>query len=193
MNRLLAAALLLTCISVQACASAMPAISQAGPATPIPVTPTEYVPTAIPITPTYAGCAYVPGTEDMPELTRQLNVELQKISMDVSGLAYAYGEYCVYGDGHRTFSAMETDYRIGVKVKTLIDEGNLGNWISKVMTIVLAIPPEQLEGPRPGRVDFDFQVPDPEELFVTVPIEKYLNQADNLHGADLLHLFTTNP
>ncbi len=193
MKRLLAALILLICLTAEACNSVTPTPLALSPATITPLVPTEYVPTPFPVTPTYAGCAYVSGSQDIPELSRQLNASLQEISTDVTGLAYAYGENCVYGDGHSTFSAMETDFRIGVKVKTLRDEGNLGNWISKVMTIVLALPADQLQGPRSGRVDFDFRVPDPANLFVTVPIDKYRSQADNLHGADLLHLFLNNP
>jgi hypothetical protein len=131
------------------------------------------------------------GSKELPELSRRLNAELQKISLDVSGLAYAYGENCVYADGHSTFSAMETDFRIGVKVKTIRDEGALGDWIAKVMPVVLDLPPEQLVGPNSGRVDFSFEQPDPASLFVTVPIEKYLREADDLRGLALLRLFYT--
>ena len=49
----------------------------------------------MPVTPTYEGCAYVWASHDMPELSRKLNAELQDISMNLSGLAYAYGEDCV--------------------------------------------------------------------------------------------------
>lgn len=111
----------------------------------------------------------------------------------VTGLAYAYGENCVYADGHQTFSAKETDFRVGVTVKTLRDEGALGDWIFKVMPIVLALPKDQLPGPQSGRVDFHFKQPDPADLYVTVPIDKYVKEADGLRGAALLHLFYTGP
>src|SRR5512146_3262054 len=191
MKHLLAAALIGVCIVTQACASVTPAAPQALPATLTPVLPTEYIPTAIPITPTYEGCAYVWGSEELPELSRRLNAELQKISTDLTALAYAFGEDCVYGNGHKTFSAMETDFRVGVKVKTVKDDGALGDWIAKVMPIVLDLPPEQLEGPRTGRVDFSFEQPHPPQLFVTVPIDKYRREAGSLRGAELLHLFYT--
>ncbi len=194
MQRALAAVLAILCIASQACASAFPATpAELTTGTVTPAAPTEFVPTAVPVTPTYEGCAYVWASQDLPDLSRQLNAELQKIGTDLTGLAYAYGENCVYGDGHATFSAMETDYRIGVKVTTLRDEGTLGEWIRKVMNIVLDLPPDQLQGPQPGRVDFDFKQPDPAELFVTVPIDKYRQEADNLRGADLLHLFYPTP
>ncbi len=197
MKRLLPAAVVTFCLAAQACTSSTPT------ATPTPLallaatvavaSPTEYIPTLIPVTPTSAGCTLVSGTQDMPELTRQLNAKLQNTSLDASGLAYAFGQYCVYGDGHQTFSALETDFRIGVKTKVIQDEGTLGDWIYKVMTIVLALPADQLQGPQSGRVDFDFKEPDPAELFVTVPIDKYRSEADGLHGAELLHLFYNKP
>ena len=195
MKQPLAAVLLTLWFTTMACVPSMPKASQPPTSTPrpLPVTPTEYVPTPLPITPTYEGCAYAWASQDMPELSRKLNASLQNISMDVSGLAYAYGEDCVYGDGHSTFSALETDFRVGVKVSNAKDEDALGNWIAKVMTVILEIPPDQLQGPHAGRVDFDFKQPDPAEVFVTVPIDKYRLQASGLRGAALFRLFYNNP
>ena len=182
-------------IAALACASlgspAAPAVGAPGSETP-PI-PSEFVPTAIPITPTYEGCAYMWGSQQLPALSSKLNTELQKINMDATGLAYAYGENCVYGDGHQTFSAMETDYRVGVKVKNVHDEAALGDWIFKVMEVILDLPPEEIQGPQPGRVDFDFKQPDPAELHVNVPIDRYRSEATGLKGAELFRLFYTNP
>ncbi len=205
MKRLLAAVLIAFCVAAQACAPATPVLSRATPATatalaaastpatPIPVTPPEYVPTIFPIAPTFAGCAYVWGSLDLPELSRHFNAALQKISLNLSGLAYAYGENCVYSDGHQTFSAMETDFRVGVKVKTIRDEGSLGDWIAKVMSIVLDLPADEMVGVKAGRVDFNFKEPDPAQIFITVPIDKYRREAGNLRGAELFHLFYPSP
>ncbi len=156
-----------------------------------PAIPSEIVPTVIPITATYEGCAFVEGSQDLPDLSRQFNAKLQEVGTEVTGLAYAYGENCIYGDGHQTFSARETDFRVGVTVTSVRDEGTLGNWIGKVMPIVLALPKDQLQGPQSGRVDFHFKQPDPADLYVRVPIDKYVKESDGLHGADLLHLFYT--
>ena len=192
MKRLLVPVFLFIVIFIGACTS-----NAAGPVQsstpPAPVVPTEFVPSAVPVSPTYDGCYFVWASQDLPELSRKLNAELQNISTDVTGLAYAYGENCVYGDGHQTFSAKETDFRVGIKVTAVKDEATLGVWISKVMPIVLALPEDQLQGPQQGRVDFDFKQPDPADLFVTVPIDKYLREADDLKGAALLHLFLPNP
>ena len=194
MNRRILVTLVALALTAEACASVAPTapIPQVSGPNTLPV-PSEFVPTAVPITPTYEGCAYVWGSQQLPELSSQLNSTLQKMSMDATGLAYTYGENCVYGDGHQTFGAMETDFRVGVKVVSVRDEAALGDWIFKVMQIILDLPPEEIEGPQPGRVDFDFKQPDPAELFVTVPIDKYLREATGLKGAELFRLFYTNP
>jgi len=193
MNRRISAALIAVALTALACASVAPIPPTQPPRPGTPPVPSEFVPTAIPITPTYEGCAYMWGSQQLPELSAKLNATLQAKSMDVTGLAYAYGENCVYGDGHQTFGAMETDFRVGVKVKNVHDEAALGDWIFNVMHIILDLPPEDIEGPQPGRVDFDFKQPDPAELFVTVPIDKYRREATGLKGAELFRLFYTNP
>ena len=192
MTRRLAIALIVLGFIVVACTpSASGTDPQPPTASPVPDVPTEFVPTPLPVTPTYEGCAYTWGSQDLPDLSRKLNASLQEISPDLTGLAYAYGEDCIYGDGHSTFSAMETDFRIGVRIKNIHDENALGDIIYKVMPVILAIPRDELAGPQSGRVDFDFKQPDPAELFVTVPIDKFRAEADDLRGAELLHLFYT--
>ncbi len=193
MQRLSALAFVALCIAA-ACVPASPsAYMELVPVTITPPGPTEYVPTPIPVTPTPSGCTSSWGTEELPELSRLLNAELQLTSMDASGLAYAYGEKCIYADGRYSLRVIETDYRIGVKVKAITDEAALGDWIYKVMTIVLDLPPDQMVGYQPGRVDFDFKQPDPAKIFVIVPISVYRRDADDLRGADLLHLFYPAP
>ncbi|HTP03172.1 MAG TPA: hypothetical protein VMJ64_17475 [Anaerolineales bacterium] len=179
--------------TVLSCSPAVPSVPGASgdPATP-PITP-EYIPPTIPITATYEGCAYVWASKDMPELSREFNAELQAIGKDATGMAYAYGENCVYADGHSTFGAMETDFRVGVNMKNVHDEAALGDWMEKVMQVVLAIPRSQLQGPQPGRVDFTFKQPDPVLVVVSVPIDKYRDEAQGLHGADLFHYFHPGP
>ncbi|MGE5073607.1 MAG: hypothetical protein ACM3MF_09285 [Anaerolineae bacterium] len=192
MTRRLAIVLIVLGLIAVACTpSAAGTDPQPPTASPVPDVPTEFVPTPLPVTPTYEGCAFVWASHDLPVLSRELNASLQKISPDLTGMAYAYGEDCVYGDGHSTFSAMETDFRIGVRIKNIRDENALGDYIYKVMQVILAIPQDELVGPQSGRVDFDFKQPDPAELFVTVPIDKYRREADDLRGAELLHLFYT--
>lgn len=188
--------LLLLAVALTACVPGGTSLaSPQVPPTITPPVPTEFVPTAIPLTPTFAGCAYVWGSQDMAELSSLLNAKLRNLGKNTaglayaSGLAYAYGENCVYADGHQTFSAQETDFRIGVQVTTVRDEGTLGEWMYKVMRIIVALPQEQLQGPQAGRVDFDFKDPESGDVFVTVAIDRYLREAGNLHGIPLFRLF----
>jgi len=146
------------------------------------------------ITPTpYEGCFYVWATKELPELSQRLDRALQTLGQDVSARAYAYGEDCVFADGHATFSALETDFIVQVRVKDMRDERALGNWIRAVMEAVLALPNPEVPGPRPGRVDFLFRASESEGLPVSVRIEPYRSQARGLHGAELFRFFHNSP
>jgi hypothetical protein len=51
---------------------------------------------------------------------------------------------------------METDFNITLPVADVTDENALGEWIVKVMQVIVDIPPGQVVGPRPGRVSITF-------------------------------------
>src|SRR5574341_226341 len=144
-------------------------------------------------TPTYEGCYYVWASQDLPELSKKVLDALQAMDKNVTGSAYAYGENCVYADGHATFGAMETDFSIKVKVKDLKDEKALGDWIARVMKIILQLPRQELPGPQRGRVDFTFSKSDSEQLHLTVSIDRYEREAVRLTGAELFKYFYKNP
>ena len=55
------------------------------------------------------------------------------------------------------FGAMETDFNISLQISDLTNESDLGEWIVKVMQVIMAIPKEQIVGPQPGRVSIIFQ------------------------------------
>jgi len=74
-----------------------------------------------------------------------------------------------------SFLAMETDFNITLQVRDLNNESELGEWIVKVMQIITAIPPEQIVGPRPGRVSLGFQ-----SAGETKNISFYINQYQEL-------------
>jgi hypothetical protein len=166
---------------------------------PVGVTPQALTVSPIPnsnlteITPTYEGCAYVWASHDLPELSKKVNAALQAKDSKAGGSAYAYGEDCVYADGHGTFSAMETDFRVQILVQDLKDEASLGNWIVEVMSVIDALPPTELSGPQPGRVDIEFRSTASENLFLHVSILKYRQEAQGLKGPQLFKLFYNNP
>ncbi len=145
-------------------------------------------------TPTpYEGCFYVWATQDLPALSHRFDQALRTRGQEVSGRAYAYGEDCVFADGHATFSALETDFIVQVRVKDMRDERALGNWIREVMEVVLALPNEEVPGARPGRVDFLFSANEAEGLPLSVPIERYRSGARGLRGAELFRFFHNSP
>jgi len=143
--------------------------------------------------PTYEGCAYVWASQDLPKLTKKVNDSLQTIDINMTGSAYAYGENCVYGNGHATFGAMETDYRVRVKVTDIKDEKALGDWIAKAMEVIVKIPDDEAPGPQLGRVYFLFSKSDTDQLSVSISIDTYKRKATGLTGVELFKLFYKNP
>ena len=151
-----------------------------------PTTPTE-------ITPTSESCAYVWASQDLPDLSRKVYDALQAVDTNLTGNAYVYGENCVYADGHGTFAAMETDFRVKVSVSDLKDEKALGDWIARAMRAITKLPADEVPGPQPGRVEFDFSKSETENLNLNVSIAKYQKLAPGISGAELFRNFNNNP
>ena len=155
-------------------------------------------PTAIP-SPTIVpgggatGCYYVWATRELPELAEKLQAELAVEDPRIRAGAYAFGEDCRREDGTVTFLPMETDFRVQIPVQSLADEGVLGDWISRVMLIVDAIPADELSGPRPGRAEFEFQVDGSDSLRINVELSRYRAEARGLAGAELFRFFLPKP
>ena len=111
----------------------------------------------------------------------------------MSGSAYAYGEDCVFADRQRAFSAMETDFRVKVKVRDLGDKKALGDWMAKALQVIVSLPADEISGPQLGRVEFEFDATRSENLFVNVPLDQYQHRARELRGAELFDFFYDNP
>jgi hypothetical protein len=139
------------------------------------------------------GCYYSWATRELPELTKRLQADLASYDPAIRAGAYAFGEDCRHEDGTVAFLPMETDFRVRIPVRNLSDEGMLGDWISRVMLVIHALPPEGLSGPRPGRVEFEFYVDDTESLRLLVEISRYWAEAGDLEGAALLQQFRPKP
>jgi hypothetical protein len=156
--------------------------------------PTETSKAVVPPTDvSYAGCYYVWSTLELPELSREFDAALNNLGPGASGSAYAFGEDCTRSDGSRTFSAMETDFRAKVGVSNLHDENILGNSISNVMSIVLALPTGDVPGAHPGRVEFEFVSSDGQSLRVQVDIARYRSEGTGIRGARLWRMFYSAP
>ncbi len=129
-------------------------------------------------------CAYMWATQPLTDLTLDLQAAIKNLHTDAESYAYAFGEDCIYQDGHKTFGAMETDFNVTMPVTDLNDENTLGEWIVKVMQVIGDLPAEKIVGPKPGRVTIIFLV-DKDQKFVQFYIDKYQALEPNLNGLEI--------
>jgi hypothetical protein len=139
------------------------------------------------------GCYYVWATRDLPELSSQLQAQMAAAGSPLGVSAYAFGEECRAESGEVAFLAMETDFRVRVPVDSLGDEEALGTSILIAMTIIEALPAQQLAGDQPGRVDFEFAAGDSQSLRLNIDIARFRHEAAGLRGAELYQYFEVKP
>jgi hypothetical protein len=82
---------------------------------------------------------------------------MQALQPDAQASAFGFGENCVHSDGTATYIPMETDFNITLPVSDPTDPAARGEWIVKIMQVIENIPPDQISGPRPGRVSITFE------------------------------------
>jgi hypothetical protein len=159
----------------------------------LPLTPT---PPTLPatLTPTvgsYGGnCGYQWAQKDLPELSGEFQQAIRQLQPEALANAFAFGEDCIYADGHAVFTAMETDFNITLQVVDLANEADLGEWIVKVMQVIESIPPEKIEGPRPGRISLEFRSGS-EHKFVNFYIDKYQALPSGLSTTEIYQALQT--
>jgi hypothetical protein len=113
---------------------------------------------AVTLVPSYPqDCGYQWANQNLPELSNSFLQAIQALQSEAQANAFAFGENCVHTDGSITFLPMETDFNVTLQVSDLADEAVLGEWIVKVMQVIENIPPDQIVGPRPGRVSIFFE------------------------------------
>lgn len=122
--------------------------------------------------PEYPGCAYQWAYEDLPKLSSDFQQSIQALQAEAQASAFVFGENCIYADERTDFIAMETDFNVTLQVNDQSDQSDLGEWIVKVMQVIENIPPDQIVGPRPGRVSIGFQVSS-EQKFVNFYVDQY--------------------
>jgi hypothetical protein len=151
------------------------------------------VATPISITPTIENCAFIEATQNLPDLTAQIDQAIKELQPDASGRAQAFGENCVYASsGQSTFGAMETDFYITANVKKLNDDKELGTWIVNAMKIIDNLPAGSISGPQAGFVEFTFKTKDDQKI-LRVPITKYKNLPADIKPADVVKTLFSNP
>jgi hypothetical protein len=165
----------------------------------LPLTPTS-TPPPIPATVTatatlpspYGGCGYQWAYQDLPELSAEFQQTIQGLQPEAQAKAFAFGEDCVHADGTtKTFIPMETDFNITLQVSDLSDENALGEWIVKIMQVVENIPPDQIVGPRPGRVSIIFQA-STDQKDVNFYINQYQDLPSGLSNAEIYQALLTS-
>lgn len=189
--------LLLWVVTLSAC-SAIPAAPQTVlPATmepPFPL-PTTAVPDSklvstvgtphIEQPPDSQNCGYQWAYQDLPELSSSFQQSLQALQPEAHATAFAFGENCILSDGSvGAFLPMETDFNITLQVSDVNNESDLGGWIVTVMQVITKIPPEQIVGPRPGRVSLTFQSGGNEKN-ITFYINQYQELPSGLSAAEI--------
>jgi len=111
-------------------------------------------------TPPIQSCYYNWATQPLPELSAQVQIEMETSGLkDITVRAEAFGENCYDSQTNEliSFSAMETDFRIAVRVADLDDKDNLGDLLEKILIALDEFPPEATPGPQPGIVSISFQ------------------------------------
>ena len=140
-----------------------------------------------PETPDVQNCGYQWAYQDLPELSSRLQQSLQVLQPVAQSTAFAFGENCILPDGSvGAFLPMETDFNITLQAGDLNNETELGEWIVNVMQVIMEIPPEQIVGPRPGRVSLTFQSTG-DERHVSFYINQYQDLPAGLSPVEVLH------
>lgn len=150
-----------------------PSTTGASPALPTTVDPS-----------TPQECGYQWAYKDLPELSSSFHQSIQVLQPEAQASTFAFGENCVHADGSADFIAMETDFNVTLQVNDLSIASDLGEWIVKVMRVIEDIPPDQIVGPRPGRVSLRFQSNDNEQ-FVNFYIDQYQSLPSGLNHAEI--------
>ena len=151
------------------------------------------VATPIPITLTLGNCAFVEATQNLPDLTTQVDKAIKELQSDASGRAEAYGENCVYaGSGQSVFTAKETDFYLTANVKNIKDNNELGKLVISAMKIIDTLPPNSISGPQAGFVEFIFNANDGRTI-LRVPINKYKSLPANTSPANIIKTLFPSP
>jgi hypothetical protein len=111
------------------------------------------------------NCSWSWATERLDELSDLLQDEMDVADIDGEGYAEAYGEnyICDLADDPTTFevvrfAAMETNVDITLRSVNLGDAEALGDEVAATLKMLLdQFPPDRTPGPRPGRINLNFE------------------------------------
>jgi hypothetical protein len=129
-------------------------------------------------------CGYQWAQQSLPELSSAFQGSIQGLQPEALASAFAFGENCVHTDGTVRFLPMETDFNVTLHVDDISNDSDLGEWIVKVMQVIQNIPPDQIVGPRPGRVAIGFDS-SASQKFVNFYIDQYRALQPGLSNAEI--------
>lgn len=138
-------------------------------------------------------CYFNWATQPLDDLSTHVQAAMQEVQPGAEARAEAYGEDCIYADGHADFHAMETDFHVALKVADANDPAELGGLIRRSMDLLASrFPTGQTPGPQPGRVNFRFLSPSAEKN-LPVQVADYQNLPSGLTDAEIYQTLFPNP
>lgn len=191
MNRFIRPLLFWTLI-LSACSTSLSPTDAVPPVLPTSITTEAPTPTITITTSSYGGCGYQWAYKDLPDLSSKFLHAIQQLQPSAQANAFAFGEDCVYADGHADFIAMETDFNVTLQIKDLGDPNECGEWVTKIMQIILAIPKDEIVGPRPGRVSMSLQAGSEQKNF-SFYIDRYQALSIDLSNTEICAALQTQP
>ncbi len=142
------------------------------------------------LTSIYEGCGYMWAYHEDPEFSQKINDAVQALNPLASAKVQLFGEDCIYADGRSTFGVMETDFYIFLPVSDSTTEEYFGNWMKQVMTIIISVPKEEVQG-RKGFTEFSFIKNENEYITIRVDTNVYLNDPSEISDAEFFQKFYT--
>jgi hypothetical protein len=131
-------------------------------------------------------CYYNWAYKSLTELSEQVQAVVRELYPDAKAHAQAYGEDCIYADGHADFIAMETDFFVTLEVASLNDDAEAGTMIRRTADLILSrFPTGVTPGPRPGRFSYRFTSAGKERI-MSFETAAFQMLPPGLTGADLM-------
>jgi hypothetical protein len=124
---------------------------------PVTITPDRLVPSFT--SAKSPDCYFNWSTQPLPQLSAQVQAAVNTAGLaGTSAIAEAYGENCYDADNKPVyFTALETDFRFQVQVKTLTDKSLLGDLLERILVIVNDFPPSVTHTPQTGYIAITFE------------------------------------
>ena len=122
------------------------------------------------------NCYFTWASQSLPDLTAKVQSAINVASLiGVRANAEAYGENCTDSRTNKpvSFSTLETDFNITVKVANLTDKAAMGNLLENILVVLDSIPTDKIPGTQPGAIAVSFRAGNDElNLMFTVTAGK---------------------